>query len=327
MTRHLATGCTLCHEGAAMVLFITGLCRRTCWYCPLSRERKGSDQVYANEHPITSSDEAVAVAKGMSALGTGITGGEPLERLARVVRFAGRLKQEFGSAHHIHLYTGHAPTGMELSALEGIIDEIRMHPPPECWEDIVTGPYILSALDAREMGFLVGMEVPALPELDLLVPALPHLDFLNINELEWGETNAPAMRSRALVPEDSVHNAVRGSRDWGRAICAHDKVHFCSSAFKDSVQLRKRLLRIAGNTARSFDEISDEGTVIYGRMEGVTTLPDRIRDLPTHLFEFRDGGLELAWWVLFEQSDGLAGEKSIIERYPDRGIIVEVTSL
>lgn len=327
MKRLPATGCSLCHEGATMVLFITGLCRRTCWYCPLSRERKGTDQVYANEHRITSPDEAVAVAIGMSALGTGITGGEPLERLERVVAFAGKLKGEFGSAHHIHLYTGHAPDKAALSSLAGIVDEIRMHPPAECWEGIAASPYIRSAHAARQMGFEVGMEVPALPELDLLIPALPALDFLNINELEWGETNAPQMRNRGLVPEDSVHNAVQGARAWSTAICSHEKVHFCSSAFKDSVQLRKRLVRVAGNTARPFDEISDEGTIIYGRMEGITTLPDMIRDLPEDHFEFREGGLELAWWILFEQKERLPGEKLIIERYPERGIIVEVTAL
>ena len=310
-----------------MVLFITGLCRRTCWYCPLSRERKGSDQVYANEHRIESPDDAIMVARGMRALGTGITGGEPLERLERVVAYATRLKQEFGPSFHIHLYTGHAPCDAELAALAGIVDEIRMHPPAECWEDIASGPYIRSIQVARQMGFEAGMEVPALPDLHHLIPALPFLDFLNINELEWGETNAPEMRSRSLVLKDSVHNAVQGARAWSTAVCSHEKVHFCSSAFKDSVQLRKRLLRTARNTARPFDEISDEGTIIYGRMEGITTLPEMIRGIPQDLFEFRDGGLELAWWVLYEQGERMPGDKSIIERYPGRGIIVEVTPL
>lgn len=322
-----ATGCTFCHQGAKMVLFITGVCMHDCWYCPLSRERKGKDQVYANEHRVSSPEEAVAEAKNMRALGTGITGGEPLARLERVVRYATRLKEEFSQEHHIHLYTSCAPTEKELTALSGIVDEIRMHPPTEYWGDILKSDYIVAAKQAASMGFETGFEVPSLPEIDLLIPALPYLDFLNINELEWGESNAPEMRRRQLALEDSVHNAVEGSRAWSRNICRHEKVYFCSSAFKDSVQLRMRLIRIAENTARAFDEISDDGTIIYGRIEHARAIPDAVRQLGPDMYEERDGGLETAWWILVESGDEIAGNKTVVERYPNRGIIVEVTPL
>jgi hypothetical protein len=177
------------------------------------------------------------------------------------------------------------------------------------------------------MGFETGFEVPALPEIDLLIPALPHLDFLNINELEWGETNAPEMRRRELVPEDSVHNAVEGARAWCRNICRYEKVYFCSSAFKDSVQLRKRLIRIAENTARPFDEISEDGTIIYGRIEDILLVPESVLQLGPGMFEEREGALETAWWILVKKGSEIEGKKTIIERYPNRGIIVEVTPL
>ena len=310
-----------------MVLFITGTCRKTCWYCPLSRERKGHDRVYANEKCISSPAEAVAEARRMSALGTGVTGGEPLDKPDRVVEYCRALKKEMGSDHQIHLYTALAPTREQLQRLSGLVDEIRLHPPHEEWENIVRSDFIASARLAGNMGFVIGIEVPSLPGMALLEPALPYLDFLNINELEWGESNADEMRRRGMVPEDGVHNAVSGAREWSEVLCRHNKVHWCSSGFKDSVQLRKRLLRIARNTARPFEEITDDGTVIYGLVEGMSAPPEIIAGLGPEGYQVREDGLETAWWVLADHADKIPGKKCIVERYPDRGIVVEVTPL
>ena len=85
----LSKGCVLCHQGAKMVLFVTGRCHRSCWYCPLSSERKGTDTVYANEHPVDVPAQVIEEAENMSALGTGITGGEPLLCLDKVTGIAG----------------------------------------------------------------------------------------------------------------------------------------------------------------------------------------------------------------------------------------------
>lgn len=161
-----------------MVLFVTGICHRTCWYCPLSGERKGKDLTYANEWMIESPEEAIDVAHRMSALGTGVTGGEPLARPERVITYCSRLKEEFGPGHQIHLYTGLAPDSEMLNRLAGIVDEIRFHPPEEVWDTILTSDYMESAVNAKEMGFDIGFEVPALPEVGVLGQALPVLTSL-----------------------------------------------------------------------------------------------------------------------------------------------------
>lgn len=324
-TRSLARGCVLCHEGAKMVLFLTGLCPRDCWYCPLSSQRKGRDVIYANERLIESPVEAADAARLMSAMGTGITGGEPLLVPDRVEAFSRHLKTEFGDGHHIHLYTGLAPDHETLIALKGLVDEIRMHPPFDTWKEIGDSEYRDSAGIARDLGFSVGIEVPSLAGVDELSAILPYVDFLNINELEWGETNAAAMRERKFTLEDGVHNAVRGGRAWARALAGHPRVHWCSSKFKDSVQLRKRLLRVAHNTARPFDQVTRDGTIIYGLLASRGSTPDFFSQLDPGMYEMRDGAIETAWWVLTEFSDRIEGEKSIIERYPDRGLVVEVT--
>ena len=326
----LSKGCVLCNEGAKMVLFVTGRCRRYCWYCPLSSERKGKDVVFANELEIDSTDEIIEMAESMSALGTGITGGEPLLCLDRVVEYCRLLKAHFGQEHHIHLYTARAPKDNELEQLKGLVDEIRLHPPRERWDHILDTPFIRSAQQAKELGFDVGIEVPALPGLELLIPALPYIDFLNINELEWGETNADEMRERGYELSDGMHNAVSGAREWANELEKDKKVHWCASSYKDSVQLRKRLIRIAENTARQFDEITDDGTVVYG----VLKLYEGTRDAVAALCQknldpdsFLDCGdrIEMAWWLLTRDAAKIPGKKYIIERYPNRGMIVEVT--
>jgi uncharacterized protein len=310
-----------------MVLFITGVCPRSCWYCPLSCERKGKDLTYANERIVSSPEEAIEVAHRMSALGTGVTGGEPLARLDRVVRFCKRLKQEFGPEHQIHLYTGIAPDRDTLTLLKGVVDEIRLHPPEEEWGELLSGDYAGSAKMAKEMGFDIGLEVPALPHVGILEPVLPILDFLNINELEWGETNADNMRERGYGLEDGLHNAVDGARGWASKISKEEKVHFCSSSFKDSVQLRKRLIRIAKNTARPFDHVTRDGTVIYGNLIPAGKDRDWVHHLSKGTYEDHGDHIELSWRAVRDNAELLNGESSIIERYPDHGMVVEVTPL
>ncbi|AGB01853.1 radical SAM protein [Methanoregula formicica] len=328
----LSDGCVLCHQGAKMVLFVTGRCHRSCWYCPLSSERKGTDTVYANEVPIDVPSQIIEVAETMSALGTGVTGGEPLLCLEKVTEYCRMLKDHFGTEHQIHLYTAKAPSDSELAEMQGLVDEIRLHPPRECWDTILDSDFIRSAQRAKEMGFDIGIEVPALPGLELLIPALPYLDFLNINELEWGETNAYAMRERGYELADELHNAIHGAREWAGELLKHDKVHWCSSGFKDSVQLRERLKRIAENTARPFDEITDDGTIVYGIVEPEVGEREAVLQfcrerLDPDSFEESADGIEMAWWLLEEHKDGMPGKKCVIERYPNRGMVVEMTPL
>lgn len=98
---------------------------------------------------------------------------------------------------------------------------------------------------------------------------------MNLNELEFSETNAKEMKKRGYVLIDDESNTVFGSAetakkafdacDFGSGECA--KMNFCSSRYKDAVQLRLRLLRTARQNARSFDEITEDGTIIFGRIK------------------------------------------------------------
>ena len=326
LPRNLSDGCRLCYQGAKLVLFITGRCPRTCWYCPLSAERKDLDVIFANDRQITSPDEAIEEAEIMDALGTGVTGGEPLFELERVVEYCAALKDHFGKDHHIHLYTGKAPTEEELSRLSPVVDEIRMHPPHELWPNIMQSAYPKSIAAAKKMGFDVGIEVPSLQGLRHFFPLLDSLDFFNINQLEWGDANADAMRERKLEPVNPLCNAIEGSTKWAGEINGHPKVHYCTSVFKDSVQLRERLKRIARNSARPFDMITDDGTIMYGVMDpgnDMEMILSLMRPGSTYA-EMEDGTIELDWQQMRKIPRKFGGERKIIERYPNGGMIVEV---
>lgn len=321
----LSAGCKLCYEGAKLVLFLTGICHRDCWYCPLSKDRKNRDRIYANEHLISSPEEMISVAKRMSALGTGITGGEPFANPERLIQYARALKKEFGSEHQIHLYTASAPDKETLKSIQSLVDEIRFHPPNSIWKNLEETPFHTSIRYAKELGFDTGIEVPSLSNLDDLDHYLSYLDFLNINELEWGDSNADEMRKRGYLLRGDVSNAVQGGWESAQNLIKSPKVHWCSSDFKDRVQLRMRLKRIASNTAREFDEITEDGTIIYGVWEsdGLKSIIPGEPD--TFLYERFEDRIEMAWWVLEEIAELIQGSAYYVERYPDGGIIIEVT--
>lgn len=326
--RYVAPGCTLCREGAKLVLFVTGQCDRGCWYCPLSAERKGTDRVWANDREVVDDDDLLAEARAMSALGTGVTGGDPLVALDRVVHYCRLLRAAFGPEHQVHLYTGRAPTDDELCALAGLVDELRLHPPHDDWHRILETPYPDAIRRARAHGFAIGVEVPSLPGLEGLLPLLPLVDFLNVNELEWGEGSADEMRARGLELAEQHGNAVVGAREWARPLLGHEKVRYCSSSFKDAVQLRERMIRIAVNTARPFDEVTGDGTVVYGRLSS-NDIGGAVAALELGDGEYAvvDGTVELAWERLAAARTAVEGEKAIVERYPNRGMLVEVIPL
>lgn len=320
----ISKGCLLCSEGAKLVLFVTGICNRTCWYCPLSEKRKNRDVVYANDREVFSDGEVIEEAEQMGALGTGVTGGDPLLVMDRTVHYLLLLKDHFGPDHHVHLYTGIAPGKEQLERLRGLVDEIRLHPPYEIWESVCDSEYIRSVELARELGFDVGFEVPSLPGIQVLERALPHLDFLNINELEWGETCASEMRRRGFSTDDAGHNAVSGAREWAEELCTHRKVHFCSSTYKDSVQLRERLKRIAARTMRQFDEMTEDGTIIYAEYRPESEITMVTASIEDELYMVEKDHIETAWWLVMDLIERFGGSANIIERYPNRGLITEV---
>jgi len=275
----LSPACTQCAEGRKMVLFVTGLCRFRCFYCPVSPSRNQLDVVYANERRVRSDADVLEEARAIGAAGTGITGGDPLGVAERVEHYIRLLKAEFGAEHNIHLYT-HEPNPEKLERLARAgLDEFRLHIPHYLWGPLSSegGAYREVLERAPDWGIRRGVEIPVLPEkeaeLRRLLRALEAIgvDFVNLNELEFSETNEAKMRDRQYRVDPRNGWGVRGSRAVAERLVREFPlsipVHYCSSRFKDGVQLRQRLLRRAERTAPAFAPRTEDGTVVLGVVE------------------------------------------------------------
>ena len=275
----LSPACAQCREGRKMVLFVTGICRFRCFYCPVSPTRNQKDLVYANERPVFSDEDVLAEARAIGAAGTGITGGDPLGYVDRVEHYVRLLKGAFGPEHNIHLYT-HEPNPEKLRRLAAAgLDEFRLHIPHYLWGPLAAsgGAYRAVLEEAPAWGIRRGVEIPVLPEkeaeLRRLLKTLDAIgvDFVNLNELEFSETNEDAMRARGYRVDPRNGWGVEGSRAVAerlvRDLRLRVPLHYCSSRFKDGVQLRQRLLRRAERTAPGFAERLPDGTVLFGIVE------------------------------------------------------------
>jgi len=267
----MARGCRLCIRGAKLVLFVTGLCSRHCFYCPLSEKRAGRDVVYANERPVKSAADILEEARSMNALGTGITGGDPSLRFRRVLRYLRLLKKEFGPDHHVHLYCcGELSRAQLLSLKREGLDEIRFH----TWS-------IEPVKLALDVGLYAGVEIPVIPgDYRKIISLLAELDkigckFVNLNELEFSDTNLAELRARGFKLKSSVSMAAKGSEEEAikvlRWAAKNTKlnVHYCPSLLKDAVQLRNRLKRKAKNVARPHEVITPDGLLVKGVILGL----------------------------------------------------------
>lgn len=248
-------------EGAKSVIFVTGVCPERCWYCPLSRARKGRDVIFVNEVIARDMKDVVTEVAANLSKGAGITGGDPLARIDRTVTIITELKNAFGSNFHIHLYTtGYLMTNEKMAALvKAGLDEIRIH---------VTGKHSFRALSiAASYGIDVGVENPAIPGtekelLNMIKKASEHgARFVNLNELEFSEGNEAALILRGYRTEDGV--AAIGSKETALHVMEAVEregidisVHYCPARYKDAVQYRRRLSLRAVATRMPYEDVA-----------------------------------------------------------------------
>lgn len=327
----LSPGCVQCAKGGKMVLFISGICDAKCFYCPISDPKKMKDVMFADEMPIHDMHDAILEARMVDALGTGITGGDPLKFYGRTSDYIRMLKGEFGDSHHIHLYTISGTRRSIEAVAEAGLDEIRFHAPEELWDRMERSAFVERIKVARSAGMDVGVEVPAIPGMEKQMEKLidfcrkMDVDFINMNELEFSETNAANLLGRGYSIKNEVESGAAGSAELALKMVrkfSDFPVHYCSARFKDSVQLKNRLKRRARNVARPIDVITKDGTIIRGII--IAENPYEVRKslldmgLPEDVIHINipRKRIEVPPWILPDLKGKINYEMYEVEEYP-----------
>ncbi len=270
----LPRGCKLCVKGEKLVLFVTGVCPRNCYFCPVSDEKIRKDKIFANELEVTSDEDVIHEAENMDAMGAGITGGDPLSRIERTCHYIKKLKDRFGKKFHIHLYTSlNLVTAERLRLLyDAGLDEIRFHP------DLDSKVFWKNLILAREHDWNVGVEIPLIPGKELQSKSLidfvhDKIDFLNLNELEIADNSSSKLAEMGFKVKNTLSYAIAGSLELGLKLIQYSRkrgitipMHVCTAKLKDAIQLTNRVKREGFIVKRSFDEIDSEGLLTRGAL-------------------------------------------------------------
>ncbi|RLF50667.1 MAG: radical SAM protein [Thermoplasmata archaeon] len=326
-TKKLAEGCKICEKGAKLVLLVTGLCKANCFYCPLSERKKGKDVIYADEMLVKKDDDIIKEAELIEAEGTGITGGDPLIVLDRVIKYIKMLKKHFGEEHHIHLYTATLNYKKIQKLEEAGLDEIRFHPPVAVWDKIERTNFreLIKKIEIDK-----GVEIPLIPHLKketihfLKEIDFYNLDFINLNELEFSITNLEALDKFGYVAKSDESSAVKGSEEMAYQLLdlkLDTPIHYCSAAFKDAIQLRRRIERRARNVAKLYEVITEDGTLLKGVImadkEEIKKIKEEFEiDDKLIAWDEEKNRIETSPFILEEIAEYLPYKCYIIEEYP-----------
>jgi len=165
----------------------------------------------------------------------------------------------------------------------------------------------------------VAIEIPVIPDMENEIFSLIKwaenigINWINLNELEYSETNAEELNKKDYTVKDEISAAVKGSQ--GTAIKVLEMVsqndfkigvHYCSSSFKDGIQLRNRIKRRAKNVAKDYEIISEDGTLIKGVIYTKSSLKDLFHfiknefNVDGNLIFLDKNRIEIALWILEE---------------------------
>lgn len=266
----ISQGCKLCVQGKKLVLFITGVCPRACYFCPLSEQKYQNDVIFANERPIHNVMELIEEAEVSGAEGVGITGGDPLACFPRTLEYITKIKECFPQ-FHIHLYTSLTlVTEEKIRALEQAgLDEIRFHldlESDELWERAKIATIMKK-----------GIEIPCIPGKDyrkLILYIRDFVDFFNLNELEYADAGQNKLEEMGFQSKSAYSYGIAGSERLALKILKEFpelRIHYCTVKLKDSIQFVNRLSIRAKHVKRPYDIVQGP-TLFRGAITGEESL-------------------------------------------------------
>lgn len=155
----LSPGCRSCGDGTWSCMFINALCSANCFFCPQNRDATEESPSAAEGIGFDDPDGYIRYLERFGFRGVGFSGGEPLLALDKLLLLIRRIKQHFGDAMYVWMYTNGdlldstAATSLEYAGL----DEIRFN--------ISASGYDLDRVElACRLMRAVTVEIPAIPE-------------------------------------------------------------------------------------------------------------------------------------------------------------------
>lgn len=266
-TRRLSPGCRICTAGGWSCLFISGKCNCNCFYCPTAQDEVGEPTTNSVEfvHPA----DYVAYLERFGFTGASISGGEPLLTPERSLAFVRAIKDRFGSAMHVWLYTNGTLATIDIltQLRDAGLDEIRI--------DIGATDYNLNALQ-RAVGLIptITVEIPAIPEEKERMKGLlgelrdTGVQHLNLHQLRLTPFNFDKLQARNYRYIHGEKVTVLDSELTALEILLHSiresidlPINYCTFPYKNRFQARASRQRNASFLLKGFEALTENGFI------------------------------------------------------------------
>ena len=99
------------------------------------------------------------------------------------------------------------------------LDEIRFHPDLAFWKKMIKSPIVQPIKNLLKTNVDVAIEIPVFPEMEEGIISLITwsndigIKYINLNELEFSETNAKMLIKKGYKVKNDISSAVKGSQD------------------------------------------------------------------------------------------------------------------
>ena len=303
--KKISPGCNICGEGYWSCLFINGICNANCFYCPAEQKDESVPTTNTIEFPTV--EEYIAVIKKFGFKGVSISGGEPFLTFEKSLKYIEAIRNEFGSAMYIWLYTnGILATKEKLLKLkEAGLNEIRF--------DLSAVNYKLDAIKLA-VGVIdcVTVEIPAIPEdfekLKMLIQDLKSLDvnFLNLHQIRCTPFNYKKLIKRGYTFLHGAKIVVLESELTALRLIQYNieskinfPINYCSFIYKYRYQNRAARIRHAREVCNPHEEITETGLI---RNLVIRANPEKVAQIIEKLLQH---DLDESLWSLNYHKDTL----------------------